>query len=244
MTAERGSNHVTARSLTGILGDPWRLLEAVLEGPLHPGGIDATEELLDRASVDDTTRLLDVGCGVGEAIRLARARGAFAVGIDRSPSGSGTLRGDMESLPFTDGSFDVVLGECVLCLSPDLGQPLGEVERVLSSHGRLAISDVVIEGPPLNLPRSIDRMLCLNNARTRDGLLCEIREAGFEINDVAPHRDELLTMRDRVKDAFDYERYFAALGESGREFAEAATEVESAVESGRIGYVSVVTTAR
>src|SRR5262249_1915463 len=42
-------------------------------------------ELLDAGAVGPGTRLLDVGCGSGFALRLAAERGAVVAGIDASP---------------------------------------------------------------------------------------------------------------------------------------------------------------
>jgi SAM-dependent methyltransferase len=67
--------------------------------------------------VDRGTRLLDVACGSGLAIELARARGATCAGIDasarliavardRSPDADIQV-GDMNALPWSEESFDV-----------------------------------------------------------------------------------------------------------------------------------------
>jgi ubiquinone/menaquinone biosynthesis C-methylase UbiE len=63
-------------------------------------------------------RLLDVACGAGLALELARLRGARCAGIDASPrlvavardrNPDGDLRvGDMHALPWDDNAFTVV----------------------------------------------------------------------------------------------------------------------------------------
>lgn len=228
--------------LAAMLTDPWQLLELALDGPLHPGGRDATEQLLDRAAVNEETRVLDIGCGAGESLHLARDRGARAIGLDRAPTTAGSVQGDMTSLPFRDDSFDVVLGECVLCLSPALDRTLSGVERVLKPGGRLALSDVTVEGEPPELPPPIDELLCLDGPRERAHIRQQIRNAGFEIDDVRTHRDDLLAMRDRIEDNLDYERLVTALGDRGADLRDGVEELEEAVVSGRIGYVSIVAT--
>lgn len=230
--------------LEALLANPWGLLERVLDGPLHPGGRAATETLLDRAGVDSDTRLLDIGCGAGEALQLARERDTRAIGLDRHPSNTEGVCGDLSSLPFHAESFDVVLGECVLCLSPDLARTLDETARILKPGGRLAVSDVTVSGAPPDLPAPIDELLCLDGPRERDHLIRRVAHAGFAIDDVRTHRDDLLAMRDRLTDGLDYDRLMDMLGSRGNRLRDGARELETAVESGRIGYVSVVATRK
>jgi cyclopropane fatty-acyl-phospholipid synthase-like methyltransferase len=65
---------VTPNPLDALASNPWGTLEAVPDGPLHPGGRAATERLLDRADVGPGSRLLDPGCGAGGAVAAARSR--------------------------------------------------------------------------------------------------------------------------------------------------------------------------
>ncbi|MFB6227325.1 MAG: class I SAM-dependent methyltransferase [Halobacteriales archaeon] len=231
-------------ALDSLLSDPWALLERAVDGPLHPGGEAATIDLLDRADVGEGTRLLDVGCGAGNALELAAGRGARPVGLDRNPPEWGAVRGDLAELPFGDASLDVVLGECVLCLSGDLDRTLAEIERVLVPGGRLALSDVTVEGEPPDLPPLLDEMFCLANAREPGGLRREVEAAGLGVTDVRTHREDLLSMRDRMVEAVDYERLLGLLGERGTRIEAGIEELEAAVEEGRVGYVSIVAERR
>src|SRR6185437_15905786 len=71
-----------------------------------------------RLGVDAEDRLLDVACGSGLAIELARLRGASCAGIDASARLVAVARdrnpdcdirtGDMHALPWDRASFDVV----------------------------------------------------------------------------------------------------------------------------------------
>jgi len=74
--------------------------------------------VLRRAEMGSGARVLDVGCGAGLFCVLAAARGALVAGIDASaafiaiakarvPRGDFRL-GEMEVLPYTDKTFDVV----------------------------------------------------------------------------------------------------------------------------------------
>jgi len=70
--------------LESAIADPWRTMNALVDGPLHPGGVEATGRLLDRAGAGDGTRLLDAGCGAGESL-VAGAKES-----SRSPAGEMT----------------------------------------------------------------------------------------------------------------------------------------------------------
>lgn len=236
--------------LATALSDPWAALRAVLGEPLHPGGADATADLLDRTDVGTGTRIVDLGCGAGGALGLARDRGATAVGLDRDPAvGDGsapyTVRGDLTRLPVADAGVDVALAECVLCLAPDVERSLGECRRILRPDGRLAVSEVVTEGDrdPPDLPAALAEPLCLTGDRERDRLLDRIEAAGFTIRETRDHRGDLLAMRDRARERVDYERLLPALGERGRRLLDGIHDLEAAIEDGRVGYVSVVADA-
>ncbi len=101
-----------------------------------------------RLGVDTGHRLLDVACGSGLAIELARVRGATCSGIDaagrlvavaqdRNPDADIRV-GDMEELPWEDASFDIVTSfRGVWGTTPGA---VDEVHRVLVPGGRLAIT--------------------------------------------------------------------------------------------------------
>jgi SAM-dependent methyltransferase len=225
--------------LDAMLANPWATLDRLVDGPLHPGGRDATADLLDRADVGEGTRLLDVGCGAGDALALASDRGAEAWGLDRSPGADRAVRGDAATLPLRGDSVDVVLAECVLCLT-DLPRALSEAKRVLADGGRLALSDVVIAGERPDISDELARAFCLTGARQRDHLFERVDEAGFTVEHTRDHREDLLAMRDRVGERVDYEGLLGAMGERGRHLQQGVADLEAAVEDGRVGYVSVV----
>lgn len=225
--------------LETAIQNPWSTLEYVLDGPLHPGGTESTVSLLDRAGVSTGTRLLDVGCGAGTSLALARDRGADPAGLDHDPPVGG-IRGDISTLPIRAASVDVVLSECVVCLVPDRSRVFDEFERVLRPDGRLALSDIVVEGAAPDVPAVIEETLCLSNTAAESELVETVESSGFVVEDVRGHRDDLLAMRDTVQDRVDYRPLLQMLGERGARLLESIDEVEDAVESGRIGYVSLV----
>jgi SAM-dependent methyltransferase len=101
-----------------------------------------------RLDVGDGDRLLDVACGAGLAVELARARGASCAGIDASPRLLAVARdrnpdsdirvGDMHALPWPDESFDVATSfRGIWGTTPDA---LAEIHRVLVPGGRLGLT--------------------------------------------------------------------------------------------------------
>jgi len=199
--------------LESAIADPWGTMNALVDGPLHPGGVEATGRLLDRVGVGDGTRLLDAGCGAGESLVAARERGATAVGLDETPRTDGAVAGEMTDLPVVDDAVDVVLAECVLCLSADYPEALAEVRRVLRPGGRLAFSDVVVDGDVPDVPAAMAEALCLAGHRDRSAVLGHIEAAGFEVEDTRGHCDDLLAMRDELVGTVDYRGLLGLLGD-------------------------------
>lgn len=227
---------------------PWesRFVEALLGRSFHPGGADATRSLLAAGSVRRGARVLDVACGAGEGLRLARAAGAAAVGVDVSrvlvartcESGLDALCGRMERLPFRDATFDALLCECALCLATDPDPALEEFRRVLAPGGRLLLSDVTLESPiadPACLPGA-----CLSGAGSRRVLEARVARAGFGVVAVEDHRGDVAELRARVRSAIDVDGLLAALGPWAETVAATVRDVEAAFASGDLGYASLV----
>jgi arsenite methyltransferase len=110
-------------------------------------------------------RVLDVGSGAGTdslvAAQMVRPDGRVA-GIDmtqemlaKAKAAASEMRmenveffeGEAESLPFPDGSFDVVISNGVIDLVPDKDAVYSEIYRVLAPGGRIQIADVTIQSP-------------------------------------------------------------------------------------------------
>lgn len=142
---------------------------------LHAGGAPATKHVLDRLEVGPGVRVLDVGCGIGGASRMAAMAGAEVTGIDLTPdfveaatalterAGLGDratfLTTPGEALPFDDGSFDAALMVHVGMNIPDKQAVFAEVHRVLAEGGRFGIYEQVRAGDgdlPYPLPWAED----------------------------------------------------------------------------------------
>lgn len=100
----------------------------------------AREAVADAAGIGAGSRLLDAGCGTGELLALALARGANASGIDVSPDMLAVARrrapaaeireGDITKLPYDDDAFDVVTAFNVVQFTDDGPATIAELARV------------------------------------------------------------------------------------------------------------------
>lgn len=153
--------------------------------------------------------VLDLGSGGGLDVLLAAQRvGAegYVYGLDmtdemlavarRNAERAGAsnvefLKGDIESIPLPDASIDVILSNCVINLSPDKGEVLREAFRVLRPGGRLAVSDIVVDGElndlavsELQIRAALSWAGCIAGALTIARYRQLLAEAGFERADV------------------------------------------------------------
>lgn len=151
------------------------------------------------ASLTPGQTVLDLGSGGGIDVFLAAKRvgdEGRVIGVDmtaemiekarrnRTKLGAENVEfrlGEIEHLPVADDNVDVVISNCVINLSPDKDQVFREAFRVLRPGGRLAVSDIVTNGP---LPEEIKQNMaawagCIAGALEVDDYVSAIESAGF-----------------------------------------------------------------
>lgn len=144
-------------------------------------------------------KVLDLGSGAGIDVFMAAKRvgeTGHVTGLDmtdemlaRANANAETggyknvsfVKGEIETMPFADNSFDLVISNCVINLVPDKAQAYREIRRVLKPGGRFAIADMAIRGDmPADIRKSAESWAgCVAGALDLDGYLKTVREVGF-----------------------------------------------------------------
>ena len=155
---------------------------------------------VDQALLRPGENVLDVGCGTGGVTIPAKMRvgiNGSAAGIDPAPEMIAIARrkakragieidfriGVIESLPFPDGTFDVVTSSLMMHHLPQHLQVKGlaEIDRVLKPGGRILIADMM--SPSNSFIKRFFTLLVQHGHAMQFGiedLTKPMQEAGFE----------------------------------------------------------------
>lgn len=132
-----------------IQGKLWSVAPTYWSQHFEPYFLPMYKKTLEQLKLSETTMLLDAGCGAGLFSSMAIRSGAQVIGVDAAPGllkvarqrnpANNFLEEDLEALPFTGESFDIVAGFNSFQYAGNFENAIREAKRVLKKDGRLVI---------------------------------------------------------------------------------------------------------
>jgi arsenite methyltransferase len=177
--------------------------------------------------------VIDLGSGAGNDCFIARnetGETGKVIGIDFTPAMIDLARknaetrnlhnvefrqGDIEHMPVSDNTADVIVSNCVLNLVPNKDAVIKEIYRVLKTGGHFSISDIVLEG---TLPPKIQQAAemyagCVSGAIQKEVYLELIKANGF--TGVTIQKDKAIHVPDDILSQYLSAEEIAAFRSSG-----------------------------
>lgn len=177
--------------------------------------------------------VIDLGSGAGNDAFIARAETGEkgkVIGIDFTPAMIERARqnnevrgfnnvefrqGDIEKMPVTANTADVIVSNCVLNLVPNKDGVIKDIHRVLKPGGHFSISDIVLEG---QLPKEIREAAemyagCVAGAIQKQVYLELIEANGF--TNITVQKDKAIIIPDDILSNYLSAERLAAFKQSG-----------------------------
>src|SRR5256886_5189924 len=210
---EAGLHFKVGRPLASRLGYAEDVLDAIPSEAL--ASFAGVGYHFDLAALAAGEEVLDLGSGSGTDVfcaAVAVGNSGRVVGVDFTDeqvakaarlAGRGGfsqvdfLEARIDELPLADASFDVVVSNGVINLSPVKHRVFAEAARVLRPGGRLAIADIV-SGKPLKerTRRNVELWAaCIAGAIPRQTYVETLEGAGFHVADVRTNDYEFVSER-------------------------------------------------
>lgn len=197
MQQDKATSEVNVGALyTDMFGT--QIYELIWGDNIHPGGVEETKILAQKAGIKKGQKVLDICSGLGGPSRyLAGTYGCAVVGIDilephynealkrTKEAGLGHLvsfrLGNAMNLPFDYASFDVVWGQDAWCHVPDKAKLIAEAARVLKKGGVIAFTDHLETEKMTDELRELMQPLAIPNLQTLQGYAALLKNNGFTI---------------------------------------------------------------
>src|SRR5829696_1704515 len=175
------------------------------------------------ASLQPGQTVLDLGSGAGlDCFFAAKKIGetGHVIGVDMTPemieratASAKRLnvqnvefrQGYLEDLPVESNSVDVIISNCVINLAPDKSKVFAQAFRVLKPGAKLAVSDIVTDGP---LPETIKKNLsawagCVAGAVEANEYIGMMKSVGFTDISIVPVFFDKETVDSAINDMTD-----------------------------------------
>ena len=177
--------------------------------------------------------VIDLGSGAGNDAFIARHETGDTgrvIGIDFTPAMIERARqnseirgynnvefrqGDIENLPVSGSTADVIVSNCVLNLVPNKAGVIQEIYRVLKPGGHFSISDIVLEGElPAEITEAAEMYAgCIAGAIQKEEYLNLIKETGF--SNISIQKDKAIIVPDDILVQYMSESQIAEYKKSG-----------------------------
>ena len=182
----------------------------------HYGGVEANDILAQKAGIQPTSYVLDVGSGMGGPARYLAARyGCRVMGLDVTESRyRSALRltkmvkldhlvdfhlGNALNMPFADDTFDVVVGQETWAHIPEKARLIAECTRVVKVDGVIAFTDILRRGVlDHSEMERLQQDMAIPTLETAEGYGQLLAESGcilLEQEDLSGHWAEILNQR-------------------------------------------------
>ena len=185
------------------------------------------------AKIKNGDVVIDLGSGAGNDAFIARhetGETGKVIGIDFTPAMIERARqnaevrgfnnvefrqGDIEKMPVTSNTADVIVSNCVLNLVPNKDAVIKEIHRVLKPGGHFSISDIVLEG---ELPKEIREAAemyagCVAGAIQKQVYLGLIEANGFR--NITVQKDKPIIVPDDILRQYLPDEQLTAFKQSG-----------------------------
>ena len=177
--------------------------------------------------------VIDLGSGAGNDAFIARhetGETGKVIGIDFTPAMIDKARknnevrgfnnvefrqGDIEKMPVTANTADVIVSNCVLNLVPNKDGVIKEVYRVLKPGGHFSISDIVLVGElPADIKNAAEMYAgCVAGAIQKDEYLGLIEANGFK--NITLQKEKVITIPDDILSNYLSAEQVASFKQSG-----------------------------
>ncbi|RPI14767.1 MAG: methyltransferase domain-containing protein [Ignavibacteriae bacterium] len=168
------------------------------------------------AQIKKGDTVIDLGSGAGNDAFVARAiagESGKVIGVDMTEAMIEKARtnndklgfnnvefrlGDIERMPITANTADVIISNCVLNLVPDKKKAFAEIYRVMKPGGHLSVSDIVIKGALPKVIQSAAEMYvgCVGGAIEMDEYISAMEKAG--LTNIKIQKERVINLPDEI----------------------------------------------
>lgn len=200
------------------------------------------------AKIKNGDVVIDLGSGAGNDAFIARhetGETGKVIGIDFTPAMIERARqnaeargfnnvefrqGDIENMPVTSNTANVIVSNCVLNLVPNKDGVIKETYRVLKPGGHFSISDIVLEGELPNEIKQAAEMYagCVAGAIQKKAYLELIEANGFK--NITVQKDKPIIVPDDILRQYLSEEQLTAFKQSGTGIRSITVYAEKPIE--------------